>query len=79
MIDKQQHRGLLKRHAPFHMTKECYLQITPQPLPFTFERLTKWYNGYIAFDGTTLCNLWSIAQALTTGQLGSFWVTSGDS
>ena len=48
-----------------------------QTLPFTFEQLSEWYNGYSTLDGTKLYNPWSIGKALTKRSLGSYWAESG--
>jgi hypothetical protein len=48
-------------------------------LPFTFDDLKAWYNGYHTPGpgGIKLLNLWSVAQALIGKRLGSHWVVSG--
>ena len=57
---------------------ENYSLSFSQALPFTFEELSMWYNGYVAHDGTKLYNPWSVAKALTERDLHSYWVESGD-
>ena len=46
-------------------------------ISFTFEELSKWYNGYNSGDGESLYNPWSIARALQGNKLRSYWVKSG--
>ena len=48
-----------------------------QGISFTFEELSKWYNGYNSGDGESLYNPWSIARALKGNKLRSYWVKSG--
>ena len=49
-----------------------------QVLPFTFEDLQIWYNGYHTVDGVKLYNPWSIARALTEKEVRCYWVESGN-
>jgi hypothetical protein len=53
-------------------------RVTSQALPFSFEELKGWYNGYYTSDGSQLYNPWSIANALTDGVLRSYWTESGN-
>jgi len=48
-----------------------------QQLPFTFDDLEKWYNGYSTSDGTRLFNPWSVSCALIEGELREWWTESG--
>ena len=49
-----------------------------QVLPFSFEDMKGWYNGYDASDGARLYNPWLVGNALTNGILHSYWVESGN-
>ena len=49
-----------------------------QALPFSFEDMKGWYNGYYASDGAKLYNPWSVGNALADGILRSYWVESGN-
>jgi len=49
----------------------------PQSLPFTFEDLKAWYNGYTTHDGKRLYSPWSIGLALSEEKLGPYWAESG--
>jgi len=64
------------RTAYWRDTEELFMN-SSQALPFTFEQLSEWYNGYSTLDGAKLYNPWSIAKALTKRALGSYWVESG--
>ena len=48
-----------------------------QDLSFTFESLSKWFNGYSTDDGQQLYNPWSVANALERNKLRPYWVQSG--
>ena len=48
-----------------------------QGISFTFEDLSKWYNGYHSGNGDRLYNPWSIARALQGNKLRSYWIKSG--
>ena len=41
----------------------CCSRVTSQALPFSFEELKRWYNGYYTSDGNQLYNPWSIPNA----------------
>ena len=51
---------------------------TAEALPFSLEDLQGWYNGYYTFDGARLYSPWSVANALTDGDLRSYWTESGN-
>ena len=48
-----------------------------QALSFSFEDLKRWYNRYYTSDGASLYSPWSIGNALSNGDLGSYWIESG--
>lgn len=50
-------------------------RLTSQELPFSFEDLKGWYNGYYTFDDPRLYNPWSVANDLTEGDLSSYWTS----
>jgi len=57
--------------------QEAALRRDKNGLPFSFEDLKGWYNGYYASDGARLYNPWSVGNALTGGHLRSYWIKSG--
>ena len=63
--------------TPYWRDTEELLMNSSQALPFTFEQLSEWYNGYSTLDGTKLYKPWSIGKALTKGSLGPYWAESG--
>jgi len=58
--------------------REAMLRGVEHALPFSFEALQGWYNGYFTFDGIKLYNPWSVASALSEGKLSPYWVKSGN-
>jgi len=69
MFTEEETRGLYK--------KQLASLGENKTLPFTFEDLEKWYNGYTTFDRRMLFNPWSIGRALVSEELGPHWVASG--
>jgi len=57
--------------------REASLRGVEKALPFSLEDLQGWYNGYYTFDGARLYSPWSVANALTDGDLRSYWTESG--
>lgn len=62
--------------AEVDLLYERYLRFHPSPA-ISREGLTRWYDGYQTISGKKLYNPRSVVAALSDGQLGSYWTSSG--